>query len=72
MNMKEGESSKIKSLIKYLAMTGGREKVQIVKLSFAVSCNISADSWLPSMPSSTRWLFLEGTRSIPKRAKLKL
>jgi hypothetical protein len=44
-NSKDNSKDKLKSLIKYLAMSGGREKVPHSLFSFAVLCNIFVDSW---------------------------
>lgn len=54
MDKGKDSKSKLKSLMQYLALTGGREKVSLTLLSFAVWCSISVVSWPPSMPSSTR------------------
>lgn len=45
MDKGKDAKSKLKSLIEYLAKTGGREKVHYALFSYAGWCSISADTW---------------------------
>lgn len=49
--MEKQSSVTLKNLIKYLAMTGGREKVSLSLLRYSGSFNISAGSLLPDTQS---------------------
>jgi hypothetical protein len=50
----EDKKSTLKSLITYLAITGGREKVINIIFRYAVLCNIFADFSLPNMLNNTK------------------
>ena len=50
---KDNSKSNLKSLIQYLALTGGREKVLLTLFSCAVSYNTFVVSLPPNMQSST-------------------
>lgn len=50
----EDKKSTLKSLITYLAITGGREKVIHILFRSAVLCNIFADFLLLNMLNNTK------------------